>query len=225
INEAIAVEGDRIAKVGTNDDVLKSKGPKTKLLDLQGKTVIPGLIDSHTHPTGAAMTEFDHPIPVMESIADVLDYIRNRAKVVPEGQWIGLSQVFITRLREQRYPTRQELDEAAPKHPVVFSTGPDAALNTLALKLSKIDKDFKVSDGGPGYAEKDPKTGEPTGILRSCTRYVKSRSTDPKSDDSRFTGREGTELDRTERLLQLFSDYNSVGITAIADRNASPGDI
>ena len=71
--------------------------------------------------------------------------------------------------------TREELDRVASKNPVVFSTGPDASLNSLALKLSKIDKDFKVTDGGPGFVEKDPKTGEPTGILRSCTRYVRSQ--------------------------------------------------
>jgi predicted amidohydrolase YtcJ len=215
IVQAMAVKGQRILALGSNDDILKMAGPQAQVIDLQGKMVLPGLIDSHVHPNGACMTEFDHPLPDFENIADVLNYIRDRAKVVPDGRWIGMSQVFITRLREQRYPTRQELDEAAPKHPVVYATGPDASLNTLALKLSKIDKDFKVSDGGPGYAEKDPKTGEPTGILRSCTRYVKSES----------TGREATEADRTERLLQLFKDYNSVGLTGIIDRNASPSDI
>ena len=123
------------------------------------------------------MTEFDHEVPEMESIDDVLAYVKARAKAVGEGKWVEVSQVFITRLKEQRYPTRQELDEAAPKNPVVFSTGPDASLNTLALKLSGIDRDFKVTDGGPGYAEKDPATGEPTGILRGCTRYVKAEPT------------------------------------------------
>src|SRR5262249_3329938 len=113
------------------------------------------------------------------------------------------------------YPTRQELDAAAPKHPVVYATGPDASLNTLALKRSGIDRDFKVTDGGPGHAEKDPKTGEPTGILRSCTRYVKSQP----------SGRQPSEADRTERLLQLFKDYNSVGLTGIIDRDASPSAI
>ena len=58
--------------------------------------------------------------------------------------------MFITRLREQRYPTRRELDEVAPENPVLFATGPDASLNTLALKVSGIDRDFKVSDGGSG---------------------------------------------------------------------------
>lgn len=215
IHEAIAVRDGRIAAVGGNEAILRTKKSATKLIDLQGKTVIPGLIDSHTHPNGACMTEFDHPIPDMESIDDVLAYIRGRAKVVPEGEWIALHQVFITRLKEQRYPTRAELDAAAPKHPVIFATGPDASLNSLALKLSKIDKDFKVTDGGPGHAEKDAKTGEPTGILRSCTRYVKTSS----------SGRQATEADRTERLLELFRDYNSVGITGIVDRSASPDHI
>jgi predicted amidohydrolase YtcJ len=158
------------------------------------------------------MTEFDHPIPDMETIQDVLDYVKGRAKVLAPGEWIVVSQVFITRLREQRYPTRQELDAAAPKHPVVYATGPDASLNSLALKLSKIGKDFKVTDGGAGYVEKDPKTGEPTGILRNCTRFVPSQP----------SGRQPTESDRTERLLLLFKDYNSVGLTGIIDRNASP---
>src|SRR5207302_10650514 len=138
---------------------------------------LPGLIDSHVHPTSACMTEFDHPIPEMETIKDVLDYIKGRARVLAPGEWVVVRQVFITRLREQRYPTRAELDAAAPRHPVLYSTGPDASLNSLALKLSGLDKDFKVTDGGAGYIEKDAKTGEPTGILRNCTRYVKSQPT------------------------------------------------
>src|SRR5262249_25362165 len=215
VHQALAVRGDRIVRVGTNEDVLKTKGSGTRLVDLKGRTVLPGLIDSHVHPTSACMTEFDHPVPDMETIKDVLDYVRSRARALAPGEWIVVSQVFITRLREQRYPTRQELDEAVPKNPVVYATGPDASLNTLALKRSKIDKDFKVTDGGPGYAEKDPKTGEPTGILRSCTRYVKSQP----------SGRQATEADRTERLLQLFKDYNAIGLTGIIDRDASPSAI
>jgi predicted amidohydrolase YtcJ len=215
IHQALAIQGDRILRVGTNEDVLKAKGAQTQLLDLKGQTVLPGLIDSHTHPTAACMTEFDHPIPEMETIADVLAYIKGRADKLAEGEWIEVRQVFITRLREQRYPTREELDRVAPKNPIVFSTGPDASLNSLALKLSKIDKDFKVTDGGPGFVEKDPKTGEPTGLLRSCTRYVHSQP----------SGRQPTDLDRVERLLQLFKDYNANGITSIIDRDASPGAI
>lgn len=211
IVQAVAVQDGRIVRIGTNAEVLKTRGERTQVIDLAGKTVLPGLIDSHVHPTSACMTEFDHPVPDMESIEDVLAYIRSRAKALGEGEWISVQQVFITRLREQRYPTKEELDNAAPKNPVVFSTGPDASLNSLALKLSGIDRDFKVTDGGAGYIEKDEKTGEPTGILRNCTRYVKSRP----------SGRQASEADRVSRLLDLFRDYNSVGLTGVADRNAA----
>lgn len=211
IGQAVAVKDGRVLRVGTDADVLKTKGQRTQVIDLGGKTVLPGLIDSHVHPSSACMTEFDHPLPDMESVADVLAYIRSRAKALGEGEWIAVQQVFITRLEERRYPTKEELDRAAPKNPVIFSTGPDASLNSLALKLSGIDKDFKVTDGGAGYAEKDEKTGEPTGILRNCTRYVKSRS----------SGRQASETDRVGRLLELFRDYNAVGLTGVIDRNAS----
>lgn len=211
--EAVAIEGAKIIAVGTNADLLKLKGPKTKTLDLGGKMVLPGLIDSHTHPSGAAMHEFDHPIPDVETIADVLAYIKGRAKVLPEGEWIVVSQMFITRLKEQRYPTRQELDAAAPKHPVFYSTGPDASLSTLALKLSGIGKNWKPTDGGTGLAELGP-DGEPTGILRNCSRFVKAQTP---------SARQATEMDRVTRLLDLFADYNSVGITGIIDRGASTG--
>jgi len=215
IRQAMAVKGNRIAAVGSNEDILRLKTDRTETLDLDGKMVLPGLIDSHVHPCEACMTEFDHPIPQMDSIEDVLDYIRTRADVLEDGDWIVVQQVFITRLREQRYPTRQELDGAAPANPAVFRTGPDASLNTLALQLSNIDKDFHVTDGGPGYIEKDPQTGEPTGILRGCTRYIKSRP----------SGKKPTEDDRYQRLMRLFKDYNSVGITGICDGDAGESNL
>ena len=211
VQQAMAITGNRITAVGDNESVLRLKGPGTTVTDLEGKLLLPGLIDSHVHPE-AAMTEFDHSIPDMETIRDVLDYIRERARVQKEGEWIQVAQVFITRLREQRYPTRAELDAAAPRHPVIFSTGPDASLNSLALKLSGIDKDFKVTDGGAGFIEKDARTGEPTGILRNCTRFVKLKP----------AGKQATDEEHYRRTLQLFKDYNSVGITAVCDRDASP---
>jgi predicted amidohydrolase YtcJ len=215
IQQAIAIADGRVARAGKNRDILPLRGPKTEVINLRGKLVLPGLIDSHSHPADACMTEFDHPIPEMEKIADVLKYIRDRAAVVPAGEWIAVRQVFITRLDEQRYPTRAELDQAGPNHPVLFATGPDASLNTLALKLSGIDRDFKVTDGGSGFAEKDPQTGEPTGILRNATRYVKVKS----------SSRSATQSERLQRLRALFADYNSVGLTATCDRAASAEEI
>jgi len=210
IATAMAVRGDRILAAGGNADIRLLAGPQTRQLDLKSKVVMPGLIDSHVHPADAAMYEFDHPVPEMKTIADVLNYIRSRAAIVPAGDWIVLSQVFITRLREQRFPSREELDRAAPNHPVAFITGPDASVNSLALKRSGIDKEFKITDGKPGRIERDSKTGEPTGILRNCSRFLKIESSRKAASPE----------ERRNRLKALLADYNSAGITSIADRDA-----
>jgi predicted amidohydrolase YtcJ len=211
IAQALAVRDGKIVAVGTNEAVRRLAGPQTRQIDLEGGTVLPGLIDSHTHPVAAALHEFDHPIPEMDTIADVLAYLAARAAVVPEGEWITLRQVFITRLRDQRYPTRRELDQVAPRHPVMFATGPDAALNSLALQESGITRETTVTDGGPGQIEKDPQTGELTGILRSCTRLAKPRG----------GARGATTAEQRDRLKQLLADYNRVGLTSITDKDAS----
>ncbi|MCW5981484.1 MAG: amidohydrolase [Bryobacteraceae bacterium] len=215
VAEAVAIRGERILAVGSTDTILKLAGEQTAQVDLGGKTVLPGLIDSHVHAPSAAMYEFDHTVPDMETIADVLAYIKSRAEALKPGQWIGVSQVFITRLKEQRYPTREELDRAAPRNPVAFRTGPDASLNSLALKLSGIDRNFQITDGKPGRVERDPKTGEPTGILRSCSRFIKDEP----------TGKKPTMEDRVQRLKALLTDYNSVGLTSIVDGDTSDEEV
>jgi len=215
IAEAMAVAGERIQAVGSNEEVLRLAGPKTQQIDLKGATVLPGLIDSHSHPPEAAVYEFDHPVPTMESIGDVLAYVKARAAVVHKGEWISIQQVFVTRLRERRFPTRQELDSAAPDHPVVFRTGPDASLNSLALKLSGIDKDFAITDGKPGQIERDPATGEPTGIVRNGGRFIKFKS----------SGKSPSAEDRAKCLKALLAAYNEVGITSVTDREVGDGDL
>jgi predicted amidohydrolase YtcJ len=212
IHSAFAVGGGRIIAVGGDREILAlGRRSTTRVQDLGGKMVLPGLIDSHVHAANAAMTEFDHTIPDMETVGDVLAYLAARAQVIPEGGWISLSQVFITRLKETRFPTRAELDTAAPKHAVAFHTGPDVMLNSLALRRNGIDRHFQVADGGPGYLEKDA-NGEPTGMLRGLGRYVKKTATKE---------RRPTDADRLGRLQAVFRAYNQVGLTAVADRGAN----
>jgi predicted amidohydrolase YtcJ len=215
VYSCMAVGDGRILAVGTLAEMAPFRGEKTRVADLQGKTVMPGLIDSHTHPAAACLTEFDRPVPAMQSIQDVLDYIQSRVKTLKEGEWVWVSQVFLTRLKEERYPTRAELDNVAPNNPAVFQTGPDASVNTLALKLSGVDKNWKVDDGGPGYAEKEAATGEPTGILRSCTRYLKPQFFDKKP----------TQDEHRQKLKELLADYNRVGVVGVGERDADDGEI
>jgi predicted amidohydrolase YtcJ len=211
IQEAVALKGNRILAVGSNASILDSRDYRTEMIDLKGSMLLPGLIDSHTHPLSAAMTEADHPIPDMATIEDVLAYFRTRAGKVTAGEWVVLQQVFITRLREKRYPTRAELDRAAPNNPAVFRTGPDASFNSLALKQAGIDRDFQIPQGTAGKIEKDA-NGEPTGILRNFANYTRIPE----------TGRTAADQEKMGRLQELFRDYNSVGLTSIGDRNASP---
>ena len=214
VQEAMAVRGGRIVAVGPSARLRALAQPgRTQLHDLGGRMVLPGLIDSHVHAPQAAMFEFDHEVPDMETIADVLAYIGARTKVVPEGQWIMTSQVFITRLKESRYPTRAELDAVAPRHPVNFRTGPDSMLNTVALKQCGFDRDFAVRDGGPGYLEKDA-NGEPNGLVRGLGRLIKGPAV-----------RTATPAEQQARLGVLLRDYNQAGFTVIADRGATAATI
>src|SRR3990172_13391123 len=98
IAEALAVAGGRIVAVGPSSEIIKLAGPLTTQMDLRGKTVLPGLMDSHVHAADASLYEFDHTVPDMETIDDVLHYIKARADALGPGKWISVSQVFITRL-------------------------------------------------------------------------------------------------------------------------------
>lgn len=210
IVEAMAVADGRIVAVGSKADVDDFIADQTQVVDLKGRMVLPGLIDSHVHPVSASMYEADNEIPAMESIDDVLAYIKARTEVVPKGEWIRTSQVFITRLKEQRYPTREELDSVAPEHPVAFRTGPDASVNSLALKLNGIDREFAKEH--PENVQVD-RNGEPTGILRQQGSVLK---TTPNS-----TARKISQEERDARLMELLQDYNRWGITGAIDRSCS----
>ncbi len=214
ITDAMAVDGDRIVAMGDRAKTMAASGKDAKVIDLAGRMMLPGLMDSHAHPVGAAVYEFDHEVPEIGDIPQLLDYIAGRAKVLPEGSLIYVRQIFITRLKEQRYPTREELDRVAPKHPVHFSTGPDSMLNSLALKMAHIDRDFKIPEGQPGKIEHDA-AGEPTGVMHSFSPKIGAKSF-AKSPNAEQT---------LELVKKLFTDYNSVGFTTIADRGTSKGNI
>ena len=210
IADAIAIQNDRILAVGKKDDLFKHMGSSTHLYDAKGKTVMPGLYDSHTHPTGAATSEFDEEIPYLKGLEDVFSYIRKKTKELPEGDWIVLRFAFPTRLKEARFPTLAELDAIAPKHPVYYNAGPASMANSMALKVSKVTKETK--NPANGVIVKDPKTGELTGMLRNASGVLRV-----------VTKSKAKGEDRREALKKLFAMYNSYGITSISDRSSSRG--
>jgi predicted amidohydrolase YtcJ len=214
IAEAVAVKDGRIVAVGEDKTVLKLKGPKTKTIDAGGQTVLPGLYDSHVHPVGAASSELGGPLANPKSLKESFAFIRKMVKKTPEGEWIVLRYAFPTRLDEARFPTRAELDEVAPKHPVLFHAGPAGMVNSMALKVSGITRETKNPSNG--VIVRDPKTGEATGMIRNAYSVLKG----VPGEGARFSAAE-----RRDGVKKLFHLYNEQGLTSIADRNAGRGDL
>jgi predicted amidohydrolase YtcJ len=209
IVEAVAVKDGRVLAVGNDDAVFRLAGPKTQIIDADGRTVLPGLYDSHVHPVGAALSELHGPLPNLKSLADVFAAIRKQAAATPPGDWIVLRYTFPTRLDEARFPTRAELDEAAPHHPVLFHAGPAGIVNSMGLKVSGITR--ATPNPRNGVIVKDPATGEPTGMLRNAYGVLKG-----------VPSEEGgvAPAERRRAVQKLFALYNARGLTSIADRNA-----
>src|SRR4051794_5312172 len=88
IAEAVAIKGDRIVAVGSNREIRKFAGSKTKMIDLAGKTVVPGLIDFHAHPDGAAVSELQQKIPDVHTVPELLNWIKSEAVIKEQGEWI-----------------------------------------------------------------------------------------------------------------------------------------
>src|SRR5215471_4247791 len=169
--QAVAIQGDRFTAVGSNADVLKLAGLRTQKIDLGGKCVVPGIIETHVHPIGAALSEIDGPVPVVHSIAELQAYIRAQDKKLPPGRLIFVPKVYSTRLTDHRYPTRYELDEAAPGREVVSDNGYAAVVNSAVLKRLGITRDTPQPENG--RIAKDEK-GEPNGLILGAPQLLRS---------------------------------------------------
>ncbi|WP_326640541.1 amidohydrolase [Streptosporangium sp. NBC_01755] len=162
--EAVAVVGDRISAVGTTDEIRSLAGPATSVVDVQGRRVIPGLIDSHVHIMRAGRTWNDEVRWENEQTLDsALDAIRRRAAALPPGTWIRtIGGWHPGQFSEGRGPTREELDAVAPDHPVYVQFLYDwAVLNTAALRAIDLDDEL-VRELGAEHFETDA-DGELTG--------------------------------------------------------------
>src|SRR5262249_47877354 len=190
----------------------KLAGPDTTVIDAGGKALLPGLYDSHVHPLGASSSEKDHPIPAFASLGDIRAYIKERVRVQPKGTWVVVRYAFPTRLEESRFLTRAELDEVAPEHPVLHQGGPAGVANTKALEVSGVTRD--TPDPPAGTIVKDPKTGEPTGMLRNAYSVLQGLPPDAYGGDS---------AEDAGLVKELFRRYNARGLTSVADRSASDG--
>jgi predicted amidohydrolase YtcJ len=212
IAEAVAIRDGKITSVGRNSNVLKrERGPNTQIVDLHGKTVLPGLIDAHVHALEGGLSEYRRKLPIFDSIATIQAYISERAKVTPKGEWIVVPRTLPPRLREMRFPTREDLD-VDRDHPVAFDGSYVWSANSKALEVSGITRD--TPNPPEGEIVKGP-DGEPNGILRNASQLLKGVTRAEKFSDQE-------QLAALEEMLKL---YAAAGLTAIGDRGASKVDV
>lgn len=181
--QAIAIGNGKIVSVGTNNQIRKESGKHAKILDLKGKTVVPGLIDSHTH-----MISLGHALPRLDlryvsSISEIQSRLKTEVKRTPKGRWIVGRGWDQDRLKERRYPTRWDLDEVSPDNPVLLNRvcGHVGVANSQALHLARIHG--KTPSSMAKFIDRDTKTREPTGLVKEKAVDLFSDMIEPCEED------------------------------------------
>ena len=168
VSEAVAAKFGRIVALGSSSELRSAIGPETKLIDLKGRTVIPGLIDSHCHMVGSGLNRESVDLSEeagVRSIQDLRAKIQEKSQKTTRGEWIIGVKEDDYKLAEKRHPTRWELDQVAPEHPVLISTvgGHFSIANSQAFRMAGVTK--QTLDPVGGLFERDPVSGELTGGL------------------------------------------------------------
>lgn len=163
--EAVAVDEKSVAYVGSNDEVKKFQDAKTRVIDLHGAAMLPGLTDAHYHFIETGMREMSFNLENTKTKDEFLAKVKAQAEKAKPGEWIIGSGWIETFWKPARFPTRGDLDKVAPNNPVMLSRADlhASVVNSAALKLSGITKRTKNPFGGKILH--DEKTGEPDGML------------------------------------------------------------
>ncbi len=206
--QALAIHGGRVVGAGARDVVSALAGPGTRRIDLGGRLALPAFNDSHQHllPMGLGMGQVNLRAPEVHSLDLLLERIRQAARTAPRGGWIVGRGWDDTELRENRYPTADELESAAPGHPVlaVRTCGHAAVASRTALALAGIGDD--MADPPGGVIER--REGRANGVLHeSAIRLVRAHIAKPS--DAQL-------VDAIERAGRHML---SQGFTAVMDAN------
>jgi predicted amidohydrolase YtcJ len=180
IVEAVAVKDGKFLITGSTSEIRELAGDRTEVINLQNKTVLPGLIDSHTHPSMAAslVTEINCRQPEVQSIRDILRMVKKRADELGPGRWVRGGNFNDSKLAEKRHIARRELDETAPNNPVFIlsDTGHQCLVNSKALELAGITG--RTQDPPGGKIDRD-QNNEPTGLLYETATGLAARVIPP----------------------------------------------
>ena len=208
---AAAIRDGKFIDVGSDAAVLKAKGPKTRVIDLHGQTVLPGFNDTHVHLSSGKDLNTQVDLTDIHSIKQIQAAISARAKTSKPGEWIvGTRGWWEYQLAEGRLPTRADLDAAAPNNPVSIPGPHYVIVNSLALKLAGVTRDTPDPQGGQVYKDA---SGEPTGLLMdNAGRFV--RKFMPQA----------TEAQKLAGMKRVLALANSHGLTSAGDPSGSIDD-
>ncbi|NHM30699.1 amidohydrolase [Neobacillus terrae] len=166
IVNAVAVEDNRIAAVGSTDEILKWKDGNSTVIDLDGRTILPGFIESHLHITLYGTNELSVSCKdeSVQTISDLLEKLKEKAKDTLKGEWIRAWGFNDQKIEDGRFPTKEELDSVSDEHPIIVVRACNhiSAVNSYALQLASIDKNTPDPEGGK-IVRRD--NGEPSGLL------------------------------------------------------------
>jgi predicted amidohydrolase YtcJ len=207
--EAIAVRGDRLVRVGTNAEALALRGTGTRVVDLQGATVIPGLQDAHGHFTGLGQSLQRLDFRGTTSYDQIVEMVRKAASQARPGEWILGRAWDQNDWPEKQFPTADKLDVAAPNNPVYLTRvdGHAGLANRRALALGGVTRDTKDPDGGEIIRDRD---GNPTGVLiDTAQRLVAQKIPDPSREQT------------IDAILRADKECRRLGLTMVHDAGAS----
>jgi predicted amidohydrolase YtcJ len=209
--QAFAIRDGRFVAVGSNAEVMRSKGPNTRVVDLHGKTVLPGFNDTHVHLTAGEELPLQVDLTHIHSIKEIQAAIATRARQVKPGEWItGTRGWWEYQLAEGRLPTRADLDAAAPNNPVAIPGPHYVIVNSRALALAHVTRDTPDPQGGQIYKDAQ---GEPTGLLMdNAGRFVRAFMPHP------------TEAQKEAGMKRVLALVNSHGLTSAGDPSGSAAD-
>jgi len=181
--EAVAVQGDRISLVGSNADVRKTIGPHTRVLDAAGRLALPGFNDSHVHFLVGGQSLVGVMLRDTRDEAEFVERLRTYVAGLPRGEWVTGGQWDHEAWPSRKRPSRWLIDPVTPDNPLLIHRldGHLAVANSLASRLAGITQDTPDPPGGK--IERDPKTGQPTGILMDRAQSLVSRVMPPPTEE------------------------------------------
>src|SRR5437588_1652728 len=207
--EAIALHGDRIQEIGSNQDIMKLKGPDTQVIELGGSFVMPGFNDAHLHLASAGFEKLNVNLFGVKSLDEFRSRIRARVETATPGEWIVGGGWDETLWPVKTPPTRWDVDEVANNHPVFLNRvdGHIAVANTRALQLASIT--IASRDPKGGKIDRDS-NGQPNGILRETARAAVVNAIPEPTHDK-----------RRQAMEAALADAAQWGLTSLQDNSKS----